>query len=177
MVSRNIPITLAFILLVVIMLSSIAVAYPTDSKYEQKLLEKIEDSKDGEEIPVIILLKERSKPSEKIRSQSVVATAVESKGGKVKYRYSLINAIAAKLPVNKISEIAQLDDVEKIYYDERLSLPPDPQLQTFETTLENATKSIGADYAWSLGYDGSGVTVAVIDTGIDYNHPDLKYLD
>jgi len=173
MVSRNIPITLAFILLVVIMLSSIAVAYPTDSKYEQKLLEKIEDSKDGEEIPVIILLKERSKPSEKIRSQSVVATAVESKGGKVKYRYSLINAIAAKLPVNKISEIAQLDDVEKIYYDERLSLPPDPQLQTFETTLENATKSIGADYAWSLGYDGSGVTVAVIDTGIDYNHPDL----
>jgi len=32
---------------------------------------------------------------------------------------------------------------------------------------------IGADYPQKLGYDGNGIKIAVIDTGIDYNHPDL----
>ncbi len=32
---------------------------------------------------------------------------------------------------------------------------------------------IGAPVAWAAGFDGSGIDVGVIDTGIDANHPDL----
>ncbi|HXV51426.1 MAG TPA: S8 family serine peptidase, partial [Nitrosopumilaceae archaeon] len=32
---------------------------------------------------------------------------------------------------------------------------------------------IGVDNPQKLGYDGTGIKIAVIDTGIDYNHPDL----
>jgi subtilisin family serine protease len=38
----------------------------------------------------------------------------------------------------------------------------------------NADQQINADDVWTLGYTGKNVIVAVLDTGIDYNHPELK---
>jgi hypothetical protein len=40
-----------------------------------------------------------------------------------------------------------------------------------ETTLSNSGPQIGAPLAWSSGYTGSGRVVAVLDTGVDKNHP------
>jgi subtilisin family serine protease len=42
-----------------------------------------------------------------------------------------------------------------------------------QPTLDESVPQIGAPTAWRAGYTGTGVTVAVLDTGIDASHPDL----
>lgn len=44
---------------------------------------------------------------------------------------------------------------------------------TLEILLNRSSKYVGADYPHDLGFNGNGIKVAVIDTGVDYSHPDL----
>ncbi|WP_369274195.1 S8 family serine peptidase [Streptomyces sp. R11] len=41
-------------------------------------------------------------------------------------------------------------------------------------TLDRSTRQVHAPEAWAAGYDGKGTKVAVLDTGADAEHPDLK---
>jgi len=48
----------------------------------------------------------------------------------------------------------------------------------FKVSLENSIPLIGADAVWNLGYNGANFTgagnsICIIDTGVDYTHPDL----
>jgi subtilisin family serine protease len=55
-----------------------------------------------------------------------------------------------------------LEGVKKIWLDRKIQL-----------SLDESVPGIGAPYAWDLGYDGSGIKIAIIDTGIWKDHPDL----
>ncbi|MEU3481529.1 S8 family peptidase [Streptomyces sp. NPDC033754] len=53
--------------------------------------------------------------------------------------------------------------IEKLWLDRKV-----------QATLERSTKQVHAPEAWAAGYDGTGTKVAVLDTGADAEHPDLK---
>lgn len=41
------------------------------------------------------------------------------------------------------------------------------------TTLDQSVPQVGAPTAWAAGFDGTGVKVGIVDSGIDDTHPDL----
>jgi len=44
---------------------------------------------------------------------------------------------------------------------------------TLEILLDKSTKHVGVQHPQDLGFYGKGIKVAVIDTGVDYTHPDI----
>jgi len=89
-------------------------------------------------------------------------------GGSIKHTYTLVPAIAASIPHSAIQGLSRNPRV--------ISIEPDIAVYAIDTELDNSwgVKHIGAGMVHQDGNKGTGVKIAVIDSGIDYNHPDLN---
>jgi serine protease AprX len=80
---------------------------------------------------------------------------ITSRGGTVLDDFSFIKALHAKLPASKLADLSQDGEVDYV----------SPN-RTMRGALNNTTAAVLANYAWGVGLDGTGVGVAVIDSGI-----------
>ena len=72
----------------------------------------------------------------------------------------VLNGFMLNIPVNMVNEIRAIPGVKAV-----------SQAPEYKINLETSTSVIQADDVWGItGFTGEGVTIAVIDTGIDYTH-------
>src|ERR1051326_906466 len=97
------------------------------------------------------------------QKQDDLMRAVGGMGGRELSRLSKsLNAVILKVDASHMSAIAALPNVASVR----------PVLN-YKLDLSETVPYIGARAVQSAGFDGSGVTVAVIDSGIDYTHKEF----
>ena len=148
------------------------------------------------EVPVIIRLSETvnlKKVTDKdkaVRSAKIIKTLIDRKDrsqkevlkvlkdNKVKNPRSfwIINGIAAQVPASLVVELADLPSVDRVTLDAVFTLPPEPVpagLDGQEAVPEWNIDAVRVPALWALGYDGTGIVVGVMDSGVDAAHPDI----
>ncbi|PEL08384.1 S8 family serine peptidase [Bacillus sp. AFS017336] len=112
-----------------------------------------------------------------------IMPASKEKSGKSPYKImrsfkTAYNGVSIKLPANEVKSLLQSDAVKAVYKSATFTVEPPVISDT--TGEKDSTRNIesipflGVDKLHEEGFTGKGVKVGVIDTGIDYNHPDLK---
>ncbi len=92
-----------------------------------------------------------------------VTSFASDNNAEVLYTYDNIHGVAITLPDGNADKLKELKNVKYVEKD-----------ITFNVSLTDATGIVGAPQLWDTGYTGKGVKVAIVDTGIDGGHPDLK---
>jgi len=97
----------------------------------------------------------------RVRQQAVI-DGVTAGDLEVLRRYENLSGFSGRAGAGTLKALAAQPWVSSIYIDREI-----------RATLAEGVPLVGADHAAAVGFTGSGVSVAVLDSGIDTDHPDL----
>ena len=111
---------------------------------------------------VFIHLKEKLSPS-KVAELKKIGVIVHEDSWIPPLKNHPTGYVIASMPVDRLYDLAEKPFVVKLETAE----------QKLEPKNDEAAMSIHADSVWNSGYNGSGVKIAVLDSGLDTTHKDI----
>ena len=137
---------------------------------------------DSKEVRREIVTNELKKFAENSQKDIMSVLQAEERSMKVTdiQNFWIANFINCKAKADVIYQLASHPDVATISYNNVMEVVSDSkETESRDTRAVTATigehlKRIKADQVWDLGYTGKGVIVAVLDSGVNTEHADLK---
>src|SRR3989344_5633440 len=168
---KNIPMMIVVILIGIILINSVyGLIEKQEVEIEQEVLEKL---KHQTEVFVIVTLKEPSyfdktyidldtKKQIYKEIQSEVLSKLTINNFKLKNKYSLSPGFSGYLTIDGLEKLKRDYNVKEIHISKK-----------GRYLLDSTVPLINADDVVNIGLSGQGKTTCVIDSGIDFSHPDF----
>ena len=137
---------------------------------------------DSKEVRRELVTNELKKFAENSQKDIMSVLQAEERSNKVTdiKNFWIANFINCKAKADVIYQLASHPDVATISYNSVMEVVSDTEetnssdTRAITATIGDHLKQIKADEAWKLGYTGKDVVVAVLDSGVNTDHTDLK---
>ncbi|MCK4567882.1 MAG: S8 family serine peptidase, partial [Candidatus Thorarchaeota archaeon] len=127
-------------------------------------------------IPVVAQFPEGSSPEE-------MTYAIQTSGLSsvvIRHAFHIFPMVSLYIRSDEVAVLSENMIISGLSLDVKKQIALDPipieeaALAANENGYTHFTTILGVEEMWNLGYNGTGIVVAILDSGVDTNHPDLQ---
>lgn len=118
------------------------------------------------------------------RDEMTARVILGVKDARITFASKFVPVLVCSLPAGEVDDLEGIDGVKHVFASHEVKLCQERSNISFQDLqkrlmgqprlyLNESARIIGAHELWRLGISGSGVCIAVVDSGVDWTHPDL----